>query len=221
MASGRPASTPALEAISSHTLEHYESRAAQFWEGTRDHDVSQNIDAMLRHVRSAPPYRILDLGCGPGRDLKALRELGHEPVGLEGCTRFVTMARAYSGCEVWQQDFLRLQLPAARFDAIFANAALFHVPASEIRRVLAELRASLGTAGVLFSSNPRGSDEEGWSGGRYGVWWHENTWCRLLREAGFIELETYYRPPGLRREQQPWFAGVWRRTKDNTDGPLG
>jgi pyruvate/2-oxoglutarate dehydrogenase complex dihydrolipoamide dehydrogenase (E3) component len=50
------------------------------------------------------PFAILDLGCGPGRDLVAFRDLGHEAIGLDGAARFVAMARAHSGCEVWQQN---------------------------------------------------------------------------------------------------------------------
>jgi SAM-dependent methyltransferase len=121
------------------------------------------------------------------------------------------MARAASGCTVWQQDFLALDLPAAFFDGVFANASLFHVPARELPRVLGELRAALRPRGVLFSSNPRGENEEGWNRGRYGAYHDLATWRRYLDAAGFSELEHYYRPPGLPRAQQPWLASVWRR----------
>src|SRR5438132_850097 len=157
-----------LEHISEVTLEHYQQRADAFWEGTRDHDVSQNIAALLRHIEGKPPFRILDFGCGPGRDLKALADAGHVAVGLEGLGRFVEMARAYSGCEVWEQDFLALALSKETFDGVFANAALFHVPTQELPRVLGELRDTLKRGGVLFASNPRGNDDEGWQRGRYG-----------------------------------------------------
>jgi len=200
-----------LARIAELTLEHYERRADDFWRGTRDHDVSQNIAELLRHIEGEPPFRILDLGCGPGRDLKAFTALGHAAVGLEGAPRFAAMARAYSGCEVWEQDFLKLDLPPARFDGIFANAALFHVPSLELPRVLAELRAALKPRGVLFSSNPRGHNEEGWNRGRYGAYHDLGTWRRYLAAAGFVELNHYYRPPGLPREQQPWLASAWRK----------
>lgn len=193
------------------TLEHYNQRAESFWEGTRDHDVSQNIAALLRHIEGAPPFSILDLGCGPGRDLARLRELGHAPVGLEGAVRLAAMARAHSGCEVWEQDFLALDLPPARFDGIFANASLFHVPRAELPRVLSELHATLKPRGVLFSSNPRGDNHEGWSAGRYGAWHDLEAWRGFMTAAGFAEIEHYYRPPGLPREQQPWLASVWRK----------
>ncbi len=198
--------------ISSLTLQHYQDRAEDFRTGTSDHDVSQNIAALLRHIEGDPPFTILDFGCGPGRDLKALSALGHVPIGLDGAAAFVDMAHRDTGCEVWQQDFLNLNLPAGRFDGIFANASLFHVPSSELPQVLRQLQATLKAGGVLFSSNPHGHNEEGWNRGRYGAYHDLETWRRHLSDAGFVELEHYYRPTGLPREQQPWLASVWRRT---------
>jgi len=199
------------EGISRRTLEHYDSRAEEFWQGTRDHDVSQNMAALLKHIEGVPPFTILDFGCGPGRDLKAFTEQGHVAVGLEGSVRFAAMAREYSGCEILEQDFLALNLPPSRFDGVFANASLFHVPGRELPRVLRELHASLKPGGVLFSSNPRGTNEEGWNRGRYGAYHDLEAWRGYLASAGFDELEHYYRPPGLPREQQRWLASVWRR----------
>ena len=131
-------------------------------------------------------------------------------IGLDGCASFVEMARRFSGCEVWHQDFLALDLPPERFDGVFANASLFHVPTAELPRVLRELHATLKPRGVLFSSNPRGTNEEGWQNGRYGAWHDLAAWRRFVTAAGFDELEHYYRPDGLPRDQQPWLASVWR-----------
>ena len=200
-----------LAAISDRTLGHYDRNAESFWRGTRNHDVGQNIATLLEHIEGRPPFTILDFGCGPGRDLKAFTDLGHVAVGLEGSARFVEMARTHTGCEVLHQDFLRLDLPAGRFDGVFANAALFHVPTQELPRVLRELRATLKPRGVLFSSNPRGNNDEGWNEERYGAYWDLETWRRFLSDAGFAELTHYYRPAGLPRERQPWLATVWRR----------
>jgi amidase len=207
----KPLDSQELDQIVQTTIEHYEHRAAEFESGTRDHDVRQNIDALLRHVTGTPPFTILDFGCGPGRDLKALTALGHRAIGLEGTPSFVAMARADSGCDVWQQDFLHLTLPDEFFDGIYANASLFHVPAQELPRVLAQLREALKPRGVLFSSNPRGDNVEGWSRGRYGAYHDLPRWREFLRQAGFTELEHFYRPAGLPCDQQPWLASVWQR----------
>jgi SAM-dependent methyltransferase len=200
-----------LEKISTLTLEHYNQRAEDFRDGTSDHDVSQNIAALLRHIEAEPPFTILDFGCGPGRDLKTFAALGHVPIGLEGAARFVEMARTDTGCEVWLQDFLELDLPDVRFDGVFANASLFHVPSEQLPRVLRQLYETLKPGGVLFSSNPRGKNEEGWNRGRYGAYHDVAAWRRFMTGAGFTELEHYYRPAGLPCEQQPWLASVWRR----------
>ncbi len=200
-----------LQTIAERTLDHYRQSAEAFRAGTRDHDVSQNIAALLKHIHAPSPLRILDLGCGPGRDLQTFSALGHVAVGLDGAEPFVAMARADSGCEVWHQDLLRLELPDAAFDGIFANAVLFHLPSRELPRVLRQLYATLKPGGVLFCSNPRGNNEEGWSGGRYGCWYDWPTWRAQLCAAGFEELEHFYRPSGLPRAQQPWLASVWRK----------
>lgn len=202
-----------LEKITGLTLEYYNRRAEDFWQGTRDHDVTQNIEALLQSIRGEPPFTILDFGCGPGRDLKVFGRLGHFAIGLEGAAHFVAMARAHSGCKVWHQDFLKLDLPEEHFDGVFANAALFHVPRQELPHVLLELHATLKPGGVLFSSNPRGQNEEGWNLGRYGVYHALETWRRYVSEAGFVELAHYYRPAGLPREEQPWLASTWRKRK--------
>src|ERR1700735_409847 len=170
-----------LKAIASRTLRHYDDNAQQFREATQDHDVSQNIQALLQYSEGPKPFTILDFGCGPGRDLKTFAELGHVAIGLDGSAKFAEMARALE-FEVWEQNFLQLNLPNGRFDGIFANASLFHIPRQELSRVLKELRAALVPRGVLFSSNPRGDNQEGWSGGdRYGVYHDLAAWQAFLQ----------------------------------------
>jgi len=203
---------PHVSSTSARTLAHYQAHAARFWEGTKDHDVTQNYAALLDAIEGPAPYTILDFGCGPGRDVAHFQSLGHVAVGLDGCHAFCEMARRYTGCEVLEQDFLSLDLPAARFDGVFANASLFHVPAADLPRVLRELRDALEPRGVLFSSNPRGNNEEGWHGERYGCYWDLEHWRALVIAAGFEEIAHYYRPQGKPREEQPWLATVWRKS---------
>jgi len=211
MTHATPLPPDALSDAIRRTVAHYNQNADDFFTGTLDHDVRQNMDAMLEHIDAVAPFTLLDFGCGPGRDLKAFRALGHSVVGLEGAARFADMARAYSGCEVWQQDFLALDLPANHFDGVFANASLFHVPSQALAQVLAQLHATLKPRGVLFSSNPRGDNIEGFNGERYGAYHDIAAWRHYLTAAGFTELMHYYRPPGLPIEQQPWLASVWRK----------
>jgi SAM-dependent methyltransferase len=199
-----------LREVSQRTVSHYEERVDDFWEGTRDHDVSQNIDTLLEYLPDDAAQTILDFGCGPGRDLADFTRRGHLAIGLDGCVGFCAKARAFSGCEVWHQDFLDLSLPTDRFDGVFANASLFHVPTQTLPQVLRALRNTLKPSGVLFASNPRGDDQEGWNGARYGSYHSLASWRRFLIEAGFVELTHYYRPAGKPRAEQHWLASAWR-----------
>ena len=209
------AGTPNQDAIHAQqvcagTIAVYDRMAVAYLNGTADHDVSQNINALLEAINGDGPHVILDLGCGPGRDLCRFRELGHEAVGLDGSSEFVRMARIRSACQVLHQNFLELNLPRAHFDGIFANASLFHVPSAELDRVLGELAVSLKSGGVLLCSNPRGRNEEGWAGDRYGCFHDLETWRDYMTQAGFRELSHYYRPSGQPRANQPWLVTVWR-----------
>ena len=196
-----------LVEIETITLSHYNQNAQAFWSGTKDHDVTQNYAAFLAPFPKDKTLDILDLGCGPGRDVGYFKSLGHRPVGLDGSEAFCAMARAYTGCLILKQQFLSLELPRHAFDGIFANASLFHVPSQQLPRVLADLYAALKPGGILFLSNPRGNDE-GWSGQRYGHYMQFETSQLFLENAGFAVLDYYYRPLGKPNHEQPWLAIV-------------
>jgi SAM-dependent methyltransferase len=202
-----------LTRIAQRTLAHYENNAHAFWEGTREHDVTQNYAALLDALGARSGLRILDFGCGPGRDLYAFRAMGHAPVGLDGCHEFVTHARAHAGCEVIEQNFFELDLGEREFDGVFANAALFHVPHALLPRVLGELYRVLVPNGVLFCSNPRAfeSDQEGWQGERYGCYLTCDSWRAMIAATGLVLEREYLRPEGRPASEQAWHATVWRK----------
>ncbi len=196
-----------LDDIEKVTLAHYDNSAESFWQGTKDHDVSQNIEAFLNALPEDVALDILDFGCGPGRDVHTFKTLGHNPVGLDGSPSFCEMARKHSACPVLHQQFLSLDLQENTFDGIFANASLFHVPSKELPRVLLELNRALRPNGILFTSNPRGN-VEGWNGQRYGHYMELEVSKKFMETAGFEIIHYYYRPEGLPCEQQPWLAIV-------------
>jgi SAM-dependent methyltransferase len=210
-----------LSEIAARTLAHYQQHAVSFEEGTRHHDVTQNYRALLDALGGRSGLRILDFGCGPGRDLAALRALGQVPTGLDGCEAFATHARTNTGCEVLHQDFFELDLGDRQFDGVFANASLFHVPRELLPRVLAELRGALVSDGVLFCSNPRAFDgaQEGWQGERYGCYLTIDGWIDVIAAAGFALEQHYLRPSGKPAAQQPWLAMVWRKASATTGLP--
>ena len=191
-------------------IAHYDENAESYRIGTKDHDVSQNIAALLDALPKEKTLDILDFGCGPGRDMCVFKSMGHRPVGLDGSKEFCKMAEQQSGCPTLNQQFLKLELEENRYDGIFANASLFTVPSQELSRVLKELHSALRKDGILFSSNPRGN-AEGWQGQRYGHYMEFEASEAFLQQSGFKIINHFYRPAGMPREQQPWLAIVSQR----------
>jgi len=76
---------------------------------------------------------------------------------------------------------------------------------------LGDLWTCLKPNGILFSSNPRGNNEESWYGDRFGSYHDLAGWRSFMASAKFTEIEHYYRPSGLPIEQQPWLASVWKK----------
>ena len=89
-----------IRLIAQKNIAHYDQNAVSFDEGTKGHDVRQNIDALLRAIQTRPPFRILDFGCGPGRDLQTFTKLGHVAIGLEGSPQAAQIARMKSDCKI-------------------------------------------------------------------------------------------------------------------------
>ena len=93
-----------LRRIAARTLLHYDEHAQAYWQGTRDHDVSQNVGALLQAIEAPPPFELLDLGCGPGRGLKTFTALGHRATGFQGSAQLAALARTNCGREMLEQD---------------------------------------------------------------------------------------------------------------------
>lgn len=199
-----------IEDIEEITFNSYGAKAQAFWQRTKDHDVSQNYTAFLNPFEGRLGLDILDFGCGPGRDIAYFKALGHNPVGLDGTAEFCQMARDMTGCTVHEQSFNDLDLKKHSFDGVFANASLFHVPSTNLLKVLSDLHNCLRPGGILFSSNPRG-DQEGWQDpSRYGNFMQYDKSKDFLENAGFKVIDHYYRPPNVPIEEQKWIAMVSR-----------
>lgn len=202
-----------MQSLEQITIAEYQTSAESFRVGTWDHDVSQNRNALIA-VMPKNPGRILDFGCGPGRDLEAFKALGQEAIGLDATPAFVEMAKQITGCEVWQQNFLNLDLPKQYFEGVFANASLLHVPEAYMEQVLRNLYDCLVVGGAIVMSLARGSGEgfaPRGTGERYVSFWEYETIVPYLESAGFTVVDHYYRPTGLPKQDQSWVVVVAQR----------
>lgn len=185
---------------STATLAYYERCAEDYVAQTRHADMRALHEAFLARV--APGGRILDLGCGSGRDSKAFLARGYEVVAVDGAPALCARAAAYLGQEVVCARFENYQ-PEGIFDGIWACASLLHLPAPEIARVLARLAPHLSRDGWLYASFKYGS-ASGERGGRYFTDLTEDGLRALLVQVPELHLAATSLTQDTRHRSQPW-----------------
>jgi len=191
------------------TLRHYTARADQYAHGLMTLDTGDSRRRFL--ARLPAPADILDLGCGPGRDLAAFAAAGHRACGIDGCPALAAQAGRRSGRPVGVQDLARDPgLPAQSFDGVFAHDLFFHIP--DPLPLLRAVADSLRQGGVFYACDPTGDNVEGlMDGERWVAFRRPQRWKSLARQAGFTLLEEWRRPLNAPRHRQDWLATLWRR----------
>ena len=169
------------------TLDFYEANAEKYAAESLTHDV---LDDRGRFISRLPRgARILDLGCGSGRDSFAFSRLGFEAVPVDGSMNMCREAEKYTGLTVRCLTFSELDY-TEEFDGVWACASLLHVPSAELPEVLGRVRRALRREGVFFCCFKEGEFEGERDGRRY----TDMTPRRLgdlLESCGFSVIELW------------------------------
>lgn len=209
-----PQSRSALgESAHAGTTNFYEGNAEGYARSTRTHDMGPQLERFLPGL--PPNAQVLDLGCGGGRDLNALRAAGHRPIGLEISPRLAAIAEAFSDCPVVVGDIRAPHFEAGTFDGIWASASLLHLGRTDLPGTLRRLHDLLRPGGKLFASVKAGVGEECAPDGRWFTYFDPAEWHGLLSSAGFcnidVEVEVGLAQPAATGVRRPWiqsFASV-------------
>ena len=185
--------------------------------GVNEDELVEAREALAKAQRDAR-RRVVDLGCGAGRDFPAFEERGVDYLGVDASEGMLTVARErFPSANFEAQDLCALDLPERAFDGAFANASLQHVPTPALPNALTNIYACLRPGGVLLISAPLGKDAEGWSQARsketraWVAWRSRETLERYCGAAGFESVTV---PTVQSYEGSSFQVFVWRRPVD-------
>ena len=164
------------------TLQYYNQHAKAYVDSTRDVEFSQTQERFLQYLK--PGARILDFGCGSGRDTKYFRNRGFQVEAVDGSAEFVRLASDYTGINVRRMLFQDLD-EVDRYDGIWACSSILHLPFAELEEVLGKMARALRRRGIVYTSFKYGTEE----GGRSGRYFTNMTEAKM---AGLLERIPVY-----------------------------
>ena len=187
--------------MSNSNIEYYNMHADDFFEGSVDADMSEWRNRFIKYLPDGG--RVLDAGCGSGRDSKAFIMQGFSVVAIDASGEMCLRASELLGQEVWQMRFDEMSFDD-EFDGVWACASLLHVPISEMADVLKKIKHGLRPEGIFYASFKYGEGETVKDVRSFTNYTLESV-CELLKGAGFRVLEcdiSYDVRPG--REEEKW-----------------
>ena len=191
------------------TLNYYNQNADAFIEGTQNADMSAQYRFFLKHL--SPGGRLLDLGCGSGRDSAYFSSLGFEVTAVDGSEELCKRVKENYGIESLCMRFEDIAF-AEEFDAIWACASLLHVKKADMPAVMSKVSDALKPGGVLYASFKYGSEER-ISNGRFFNDYTEGDIGILLTPQNQLALLEYWITEDVRpdRSDERWLNLVARK----------
>ncbi|MDH7810033.1 MULTISPECIES: class I SAM-dependent methyltransferase [unclassified Rhizobium] len=168
------------------TVHFYNENAARYAGFTAGLSMTQQIDQFLNQLPTSA--RVLDLGCGSGRDLKYLAEHGCDALGLDISLGLARHAAAFAHRPVVVADIAQLPFSTRSFDGIWASASFLHLRRGEMTDGLLEARRVIRPRGTLFTSLKMGKGESRTSDQRFFTYVMPDEWEAMLRSAGFLDV---------------------------------
>lgn len=191
------------------TLKYYQDNAQTFFDGTVNVDMSSLYETFTKHL--APGARVLDAGCGSGRDAKAFLEMGYQVEAFDASPAMVELAREHTGLPVQLMTFADVDWKE-EFDGIWCCASLLHVPSLELPRVMRKLADALTPGGVWYVSFKYGDGEREVDGRRF-TDMDEMGLVILLKTVAWMKIAKMW----TTRDQRPescefWLNGILRKS---------
>lgn len=194
--------------MNNKTLDYYNQNADQFVKGTVSVDFKKTQD---RFANALPGKRVLDFGCGSGRDTKYFIEAGYEVVATDGSEALCKSASEYTGIVVKQMLFQELD-EIDKYDGIWACSSILHLSKKELEVVFARMIRALCHNGIIYTSFKYGTFE-GERNGRFFTDFTIESFEEFVENIDNISIEDYWITEDVRpgREEEQWLNLILRK----------
>jgi len=206
----RPIAGPRPLGRTSGTLSFYKDNAREFYASTANLKAHNLYVPFLKEL--SPGSRILDAGCGSGRDAKAFKAQGFAVEAVDASPELARLASRLIGQTCQIASFQQIDF-RSEFDGIWACASLIHVPGSEIRGVLRRLARALKPSGVLYVSLKEGHGEKVLTDGRFFNYYTSTEFKQLLTADGLFEILNIWKTKALDSSGQTWLNFLARKSE--------
>lgn len=191
------------------TIDYYNCNADQYFNNTVNVDMSECCDRFLEYI--VPGGRIIDIGAGSGRDIKYFKDRGYVVEGLDASEEMCRLASDYSEVEVICE---RIQdwHPQRKYDGIWANASLLHLPLAEIEDFICRTSDCLNPNGAFYISMKKGIQTGYDNNGRFFTDFSENKVQQIVsKSTAFFVTESWETRDGMSREAFRWFNLILKK----------
>lgn len=190
------------------SIKYYQDNAQAFFESTIDVDMTELYAPFIAKLPSGA--KILDAGCGSGRDARAFMSMGFDVEAIDASSELVKRARLI-GINVEQKSFNEVT-KTSYYDAIWTCASLLHVPHNELLDTMLSLSKSLKNGGVWYVSFKYGVDQRE-KDGRLFSDLNESTLERLVDRIKGIEIGSIWVTTDKRPDRdESWINAILRKT---------
>lgn len=191
------------------TLDYYNLNAQMFGDNTRDVEFMEMQDKFLRYLE--PGARILDFGCGSGRDTKYFLGKGYRVEATDGSAELVKMAAEYTQTDVKQMLFQDLEAVEI-YDGIWACSSILHLKTDELEDVFGKMGRALVSRGIVYTSFKYGTEEKE-RNGRFFTDMTEEKMEKLLDRVDLFLIEDMWTTSDVRpgREDERWLNMILRK----------
>ena len=192
-----------------NTIDYYNENAKSFIEGTVSVDFTQIQNLFLEFLPEGA--RILDFGCGSGRDTKYFLDLGYQVDAVDGAIEFCKAASEYTGITVKHMYFQDLD-ETEKYDGIWACASILHAKKEELPDIIHKMSSATKANGIIYVSFKYGNFE-GKRNGRYFTDMTENMMTALLAAIPELKVEKQWITGDVRagRGDERWLNMILRK----------